>query len=93
MTNTLTAAIKTARSQISTPYSFGKQWSVRSYCVVKCAWQEFNQMTYVQAQNLRREFLINDTLIAFGMSHDDADYYSQKYNGGSWVEFVRKHAK
>lgn len=90
---TLTAAIKTARSQTSTPYSFGKQWSVRSYCVVKCAWHEFGQMTYVQAQNLRREFLINKTLIALGMSHDDADYYSQKYNGGSWVEFVRKHAK
>ena len=91
MTN-LTTAIKTARSQFSTPYSFGGQWSVRSYCSTKCAWHEFGQMTYVQAQNLRREFLINKTLIALGMSLDDADYYAQKYNGGSWVDFVRKHA-
>jgi hypothetical protein len=90
---TLTKAIKTARSQTSTPYPFGTQWSVHSYCAIKCAWHEFSPMTYVQAQNLRREFLINKTLIALGMSLDDADYYSQKYNGGSWVEFVRKYAK
>jgi hypothetical protein len=90
---TLTKAIKTARAQTSPPYHFGTQWSVHSYCAIKCAWREFSPMTYVQAQNLRREFLINKTLIALGMSLDDADYYSQKYNGGSWVKFVRKHAK
>jgi len=92
MTN-FTAAIKTARSQFSTPYSFGGQWSISSYCAIKCAWHEFGQMTYVQAQNLRREFLINKTLILLGMTLEEADYHSQKYISGSWVDFVSKHAK
>jgi hypothetical protein len=92
MTN-ITKAIKTARTQVSPLLPAAGQWSVQTYCEIGKGWFESHQMTYVQAQNLRRESLINKTLINLGMTLEDADFYSQQYNGDSWIDFVRKHAK
>ena len=90
---TLTKAIKTARLEVGQLLPCNGQWSIWTYDFDRKGWRESNQMSYSLAQAMRSSFLINRALIALGMSLEDADYYSQKYNGGSWVDFVRKHAK
>ena len=90
---TLTKAIKTARLEVSQLLPCNGQWSMRTYDFDRKGWRESNQMSYSLAQAVRSSFLINRALIALGMSLEDADYYSQKYNSGSWVDFVRKYAK
>lgn len=92
MTN-LTIAIKTARTQVSPLLPCGGQWSVQTYDKTVNAWRESHQTTYAQAQAMRNQSLINKTLVNLGMTLEAADYFTQKYNGGSWVEFVRKYAK
>jgi len=90
---TLTTAIKTARTQVSHLLPRSGQWYMQTYCEIGKGWFESHQTSYAKAQAMRSESLINKTLINLGMSRDDADYHSQKYTGGSWIDFVRKHAK
>jgi len=92
MTN-LTTAIKTARSQVSPLLPAAGQWSVQTYDKTVNAWRESHRTTYIQAQAMRNQFLIDKTLRALGMTLEAADYFTQKYDGGPWVEFVRKYAK
>jgi hypothetical protein len=92
MTN-LTTAIKTARTQVSQLLPRSGQWYVQTYCEIGKGWFESHQTSYAQAQAIRSQSLINKTLINLGMTLEDAQYFSQKYEGGSWLECVRKHAK
>ena len=85
--------MQTARLQVSPLLPCGGQWSVQTYDKTVNAWRESHQMPYAKAQALRSLFLIDKTLRALGMTLEDADYYSQKYDGGSWVDFARKHAQ
>ena len=90
---TLTKAIKTARLEVGQLLPCNGQWSMRTYDFDRKGWRESNQMSYSLAQAVRSSFLINRALIALGMSLEDANYYSEQYSYGSWVDFVRKHAK
>jgi hypothetical protein len=92
MTN-LTTAIKTARTQVSHLLPRSGQWYVQTYCKIGKGWFESHQTSYAKAQAMRSESLINKTLINLGMTLEAADYFTQKYDGGPWVEFVRKYAK
>ena len=92
MTN-LTTAIKTARTQVGPLLPRGGQWSVQTFCTIRNGWVESHQTTYAQAQTMRNQSLIDKTLVNLGMTLEAADYFTQKYDGGSWVEFVRKYAK
>lgn len=92
MTN-MTAAIKTARTQVSHLLPRSGQWYVQTYCEIGKGWVESHQTSYAKAQAMRSESLINKTLINLGMTLEDAQYFSQQHESGSWIDFVRKHAK
>ena len=89
----LTTAIKTASGQVSPLLQCGGQWSVQTFCTIQNGWVESHQTTYAQAQAMRNQSLIDKTLVNLGMTLEAADHYSQQYDGGSWVDFARKHAK
>ena len=92
MTN-LTTAIKTARTQVRLAFRNGNGWFVQTYCEIGKGWFESHQTSYAKAQAMRSESLINKTLINLGMTLEDAQYFSQQHESGSWIDFVRKHAK
>jgi len=80
-TTTRNAAIKTARSNISSLYAFGDNHRYNYYCDTAQCWRESTPREYHAALASRSQALIDCVRDMMGMD-------AVQYDGGAWTDYV-----